>query len=573
MACARNRWMALGAACAIALSALAAATSDNQDRAANRAFSSLTEPPLMALRVESPMALSGALDQTRLGQHVRSSPLLSAMADSYGAGLRLAGAFLADLPAATVKRLMGREAALVVLPREGQAGATPAVAFVLHMGDDAQLVKDALNNVVIPRLTASPQLTVQDVEDPAGQTLRFRKGANSFDVRLAGDLFLVGTERSVRKFSPSPGERAWTQLAEPEGLSTFYLDLRPIWANALSRGQQPARPLTASGLPGLTSLRGVTRVLDGGFKDTLLARFDKERGGLLGAAAALKARPSACASVVPQDHGLLVSLGIESGERLFGLLEEAVRSSQGEQGVQRLRAAMDQVDRLFAINVEWEVLPAIGQEVFVAARVPDADALASQGGPAREDWATLFGFAVKDEEAFRGLVERFAASPQARQMGWWLVTEGYEGRQIHTLTNMAGPAGFSFALLNGYCVISRDVEAVRDVIRQVIAGKTVGASAQYRDVARHLPAEANAYVYVDTRPLREAAFAVLAQRVPAQGKAYVPLLQATVPELGGYGAALVGEPTQLRLEAYGDAPLAYVLFGATSARIAVQSYR
>ena len=72
MACARNRWMALGAACAIALSALAAATSGNQDRAASRAFSSLTEPPLMALRVESPMALSAALDRWLAGLKKRA---------------------------------------------------------------------------------------------------------------------------------------------------------------------------------------------------------------------------------------------------------------------------------------------------------------------------------------------------------------------------------------------------------------------------------------------------------------------------------------------------------------------
>ncbi|KPK62108.1 MAG: hypothetical protein AMK73_06800 [Planctomycetes bacterium SM23_32] len=249
---------------------------------------------------------------------------------------------------------------------------------------------------------------------------------------------------------------------------------------------------------------------------------------------------------MPRDYALLASVQIGYGETLYSLIEETVRQNEGEVGVQNFRAGVDQVDHAFAVNVEWELLPTIGSEAFLAVRAPAAEQMARGGKPRPSDLALLIGFAVQDRDALKGLVERFAASPEAAQMGWQLITEGYNGQDYHTLRNIAGPAGFSFAFVDGFVVGSKDAEALKPVLDAVASGEVLGAEPRYLAVSEHLPEVANVRAYVDSRPFREAALLGMERNAPPKARSFVPMLQEAVPDLGGYGLALVGQGDVLR---------------------------
>jgi hypothetical protein len=80
-------------------------------------------------------------------------------------------------------------------------------------------------------------------------------------------------------------------------------------------------------------------------------------------------------------------------------------------------------------------------------------------------------------------------------------------------------------------------------------------------------------VYLDTRPLREALLSLLPANVPPKARPYLPLIEGMVPELGGYGSAIVADEAELRLEAYGDVPAAYGFFSVVALGGAIESQK
>jgi len=536
----------------------------------------LPEEPLMVLRVDSLTGLSEALGRTRLGQHVKASPLLSSWFDLCRDLFRFATAILTDFPEETLARLLSRQAALVVFERPAEAAGPVCFAFAVDLGEDARTVQEAFKQQVARRLEAlNPQVAVSDLSVNGVPLTVLKDGPKETYVRFAGGLLLMGTKEAVLRFKPGSGGPAWLAGAQkPAGIAWAHVNLQPLWDQAMRR-QSPGdrQGLEASGLLAVTGVSGQTVVEDGGFRDTVVLSLRQDGGGVLPAVMGLKAGEARCASVVPSSYAFLASLQIESGERLYGLIEEVIRQTQGEAGLQRLRTGMGQVDRVFAINVEWELLPRIGREVFFACRALDADVLAAGRPAQRADFAPFFGFAVNDAAALRELFERFAASPQAAQMGWQFYTEGHEGQEVHVLRNIAGPAGLSLAFLGDFLVCSQDTETVKSVVSAFVAGKTMANDPQYQGVAKHLPPEGQAMVYADTRPIKPLLSAAMKAKAPPKAQAILPLIERAVPDLGGYGMAVVTEGGQIRGEGYGDVPALFAMFSFMSLGGAVESQK
>ncbi|MCK4374866.1 MAG: DUF3352 domain-containing protein, partial [Candidatus Brocadiae bacterium] len=510
------------------------------------------------------------IGRSRIGRHMQESPLLSSALNLWREALHFGGAFLADLPATTVDRLLGREAVVVVFESSGAWQTAPSVALVMDLGGDAELAREALQESALPRLQA--QDSALSVTRQAGGVIHVRKGTQDAYVRFAGDLLVIGTEEAVAKFDPSAPTPAWPgEQGAPDGIASSYLDLQPVWDMVASNPAQMGE-LAQTGFHALKEFRASTEIVDGGFKDTIVAAVRPE-GGLLPALMGLESGGTRSAAVVPQSYVLLLSFQIESGERLYGLIEEVVTQTQGEIGLQQFRMAMDQIDQAFAVNVEWELLPGIGNEVFFAVRSPDAEVMRSGGQPDAEDMAPIFGFVVNDADSLRGLIERFTASPQAAQQGWQLITEAHQDVELYTLTNIAGPAGFSFAFLEGFFVGAPDADMVRSVITAVTAGKTLANEGQYQAVSKHLPAGVNASAYLDTRQTMQALMELLPVTMQRGGRAFAPLVRQVVPELGGYGLAVVADEDELRVETYGELPVAFSLFSAGALAISVQVQR
>ena len=539
------------------------------DRGADPILSALPEKPLMVCQMESPLVFIEAVRQTRIGEHVKGSAATSSFVDGCRDVLRLVAAVYTDLPDATWERLVGREVALLGFGPSGEPGTRPPFALALYLGGDAKIIKDAFEQQTLPRLQATnPELSVNKEQIGGGPVAVLRKGPDATCVRFVGDLVVIGTREAVAKFSPPASTPAWLgSAARPGGIATAELNLEPLIAKArsdVSRSPGDRQGLEVTGLAGLTSIAAGTAVEDGGFKDTVAVHFRPGASGLLPGVMALKPGGARCAEVVPADYALVVSCQVESGEKLYALIEDAVKQSAGEPGLQQFRAGMDQVDQAFAVNVEWELLPRIGNEAFFAVRAPGPDVVTAGRKPTEEDFAPIFGFAVKDEAALRDLLKRFGGSQQARQMGWQLITEGHEGNEVLTLNNIAGPARLSVAFLDGFLVCSRETQAVRSAISAVGAGKTLAKDAQYQQVQAHLPAQGNAYVYADSRPLKPLLMEALRLRARPKAQPFLPLVERAVPDLGGYGLALTSQGGDVKAEGYGDVPAAFTFLSLAS---------
>jgi hypothetical protein len=282
-----------------------------------------------------------------------------------------------------------------------------------------------------------------------------------------------------------------------------------------------------------------------------------------------------CAGVVPGDYSLMASVQIESGEKLLKLVEDTVLEIGGDQALQQFRNGMDQVDQGFAVNVEWELVPGIGREAFLAMRTPDLDALTAGRPPRWIDFEPIFGFAVKDQVILSDLVKRFANSPVAMQQGWQLITTGHGDYEIYTLENIGFDFRLSLAFVSGYCVLSTDRGLVIGALDAADTGATLSTETQYMASRAQVAEQVNAYAYLDTRPAREALLTLLPQRLPPQAMTWAGMLTRVMPDLGGYSLAIAAGDSEIRAEGYGELPVAFSGMGllALSGAVEVQKVR
>lgn len=536
----------------------------------------LTEKPLMFLRLGSLREALEGVRQTRVGRHAQQEPLMASAADAWRSAVRFGMAVLTDLTDADLERLAGREVALVVLRSAGAPGGAPPVMVVADLGDDARLVERAVREQLVPRcLAANPRLSASVEQTASGTLVRWTEGGRTKGcMRFAGRLLALGPEEVVARLSLSGGSGILASNVAPEGLALGYLDVQALLDMALARmGARERRQFEGTGIPAVSELWSATSVADGAFRDTVVARLTPGTGGLLPALAALQPGQTAAARVMPVSHSALLTCRIESGEKLYEIVEDLVRHNEGEAGLQQFRMGMDQVDRMFAINLEWELLPAIGGEAFVAVRLPTAEQWASGRPPRKADFEPIWGFALRDEQLLRDLVERFGKSTEARQTGWQVMTEGHADLQVHTVSNVTSPVRFALAIVDGYCVCAPEADTVRAVIDAVAAGQVLAGDEQYQAACAALPQDANASVYLDTRPLRQGLLAVSRRRVPEAKQAFLPLLERLVPDVGGYAVAAVGEGDLIRIEGRGDLPALFSFANVLSLGGSVESHK
>ncbi len=558
----KTRWILMAA---VALGFVLAAHAAGARADAGPVLPMLIEKPLVVWRFHD---VSGALEEfaeTRVGRQVRQSPLLDSILELRRSALCFGAAVLADFSEETVERLLRGEIALVVFPPSAAPGEEPSVALAWSLGDDAAMVRNALEERVIPRLRAANVRLSVGVEG-AGEAalLHVWEGAKSVYVRVVDGVLVLGTAKAVDKFSPSRSMPEWAPAEDSNGtVSSVFLNLEPVWAAARATGQPgQAERLRASGIAAVRDVRAATEVAAGGFKDTVVARLESEVGGLLSSLISLEPGTSGCASVIPPEYALMAAWQIESGERFYALIEDVVRRTRGEPGLQQFRQQMDAVDLVFGVNVEGELMPAIGNEAFVAVQLPDVAALPAGAAPRKQDVARIFGFAVRDADAVREIIRRFAASPQAQQAGWELTTEQYRGAEVYTLANAVEQSRLCLAILDRFLVCSESAEWLKDSVRAVADGRVLAGDAQYGAVLAQLPSEANALFYVDTRQLRELVMAIVRMKGRGEAEAFQPLIEQAVPHLGGYGLAAVFGGDEVRVEGYGDVPAAFLAFNA-----------
>jgi len=526
---------------------------------AGTVLSHATEKPLVVLRVSNPAEARDALADTRIGQQMSGSPFLSSLFAMERDCVLFCAAFLADLTPESIERLLGREMAFVVFV---PAGGEPAAVLGVDLGHDAAMIRKALKERFIPRLRAlDPSLSIVLEQVDGTALVAFEVEEKTSYLRLVDNLLLFGTKAGVMKFSPRGAELAASARVE-QGLASLYVDLRPVWdrfRRAAGEGPGKAVKLRGSGLPAIRDLRAVTRVVDGGFKDTVTLSLDGDASGVLAALLPFEPGRMRAAEVIPDDYSLLASWWIGSGEKLYALLTDLARIKGGEAGVQSLQQQADALEATFGLSVQRDLLPALGGEVFLALRMPDVETLRTLGPDRPENYSPIFGLAVRNPDALLDLVERVVKSAPGVQQGWELVRPGGQDDKLYRLRSAAQGKQLAFAFEDGFMVCSPFPDAVRDAVTAAQERRTLDQDEQYRAIRAHLPRRANAQLYVDIRPARELAMALGAARMARRARAFLPLISQSVPQLGGYALAAVSEKDSLRLEGYGDVPALFAL--------------
>jgi hypothetical protein len=467
---------------------------------------------------------------------------------------------MTDMDQRTLERLAGREATLAVFRSPTATPDAPPIAIVIDLGEDAQLVKTDFDEQFVPRLRASdPDLRVMRERAPGGEIVHFQNGPDVGYIRFVGDLLVAGPKDILARFAPDGSVPAWmADNPVPGGIACAYMNVAPLWEIARAAGADEG--LMQSGLPAIAEVFARTDVIGGGFKDTIVARLDPQTEGFLPALMGLEAGPAQAAGVLPADYDLLASLQIGSGEKLYDVIEAVTLQQGGPQALNQLRAGRDQIDAAFTINIEWELLPAIGHEVFFAAHTPDLDTILTGQQPSWADFEPLFGFAVRDADQLQDLISRFAASPLAMQKGWVLSTDAHEGVEVHTLSNLAPGFRLSLACVGGYCVCATDEGLVRRAIEAVKGGPTLAADPRYADTVEHLGGDQQVGLYVDTKPLQDMLLAAMQQNARDEARAFLPIVTRSLPDVGPYALALGGGQDEMRVEAYGDLPALFAAF-------------
>ncbi len=536
-----------------------------QSPGTNPILANLTQRPLAVLSVESPAASLRAVAGTRVGTCIADSLTTSPELSLWLSQLRWMASNLTGFPDATLERLLGRHAALVVFEGDGAPGRPVPWAVALYLGEDTELVNNALHGQFISWLRASnPALTVTSEQVAGGGIVSVDDGTKEVCLRVAGDRLLVGTREAVLKFEPSAAAPpASHEQQTPEHVASTSFDLGAIWRQTfrrMARNPEKVKELRGMGLPAISALRIRTGVADGGFTDTLIAEVGPQEQGFLPRVMALKPRRARAAALVPQDYGLLASLQIESGEALYSLVEGIVRLNKGEAGVEEFKWQLDQLDVALTVNVQWELLPVIGSEAFLALRTPRAEAWARGAKLQFEEFEPVFGFEVKNEDGLAELVRRFAHSFAMQSQGWQLSSNAHRGTAFQILENIYGGERIAFAFLEGFVVCSLEVAPLQGVIAAVTEGRALADDPEYRVMCDRVQGVGNAWVYISAGPAREFLTGLLSRVESPGAQPLVSVLRQGVARLGSYGiqAARTGE--QIRVEAYGDVPGVFTFF-------------
>lgn len=530
--------------------------------ASDSILSSLGQGALAVVRIGSPADAYGVITTTRLGAEVAEALAPMTPMGMMTSQLRWMAMSTTGLTLSAIERLLERETVVVVFEGDGAPGGAPPLAVALDLGEDVDLVRNAMYERLLPQLVASGggEETIE-----ATQVIRLQAGPQGPYLRLAGHLLIIGSREAVLRFQPSGSPSAWPAEPEsPDVLAATFVNLARLLELVEQGALGNASDLAAIGLLAVDDVRAATVIEDGGFMDTIVADVRPDGEGFLAKALALAMGEARAPAVVPRDYALYASMQIESGEAIFALIQDLVRQTGGEAGMNQFRFGVDQVDLAFGVNVEWELLPTIGNEAFVAIRMPDFASLPPGTGPQQQDFAPIFGVTVRDEAALLKLVERFTDSIFAQQWGWQLGNDSHEGIEFRMLESAFQPVQIAFAFIEGFVVISLDSEVMRDVVAAIAHDDTLDTDPERRAVEGRLPAGGHARLYLNPGPVQEVLMALLSRAPSQPSNPLMPMLAQLIPHLGGYGVAAAGADGQLHIVAYGDVPAAYSLVSVLS---------
>jgi len=375
-----------------------------------------------------------------------------------------------------------------------------------------------------------------------------------------GDAMAIGEPAGVKKLIDARARRPLASneafaavragLAVPRGL-VAYLNVARILADhrgILDGNPELARRLDDAGLSHAQWL-AFSSAFDGrGVRDRLHLYTGDKKIGLVRLLGSLSPGTSAAATVLPKECPLVAALTFKDGPELWRAIVKFIEEGGDAEGLARLDEGKRNVLLQFGINLDEDLVAALGGEVFLAAN-PDfaAEFAAKRRMPTNKDFAFLLGLRVAKPEALKTIIHRVIASQPVVGQGVERKVEPYQGVEINTLVLPGAEVRPAYAFVGDYLLIARSDAVLRRCIDAHATGQSLAAAPRYRAVAEKMTGKHNAFLFVDIESLLVAAIA--GGQAPPEGQpASLPVQLAG--QLRGVCASLVGEKDGVRVEAY-----------------------
>jgi len=497
--------------------------------------------------------MADALGRSWPGRVVAKEPMLRAARDALAGGLRFSTLYFGDLAMEDVAGYLGRQVGAVLL-QEAAPNGRPHWAVIADLGDRAEAFETALRQRILPRLAVSVpkmRLNTRSHEGVALHSLLIPQGPEIWCGVVAGRL-CVGSERALervvavhkgkeRPLSQSDDfEALRARLDVPSG-AMLYVNLAPVWARMEKEewGADPHKRREAQTL-GLISLRayGMSSqpAAQGGLYESKFVLHGHGRlSGLLGAIAGCAPAPLECASILPEGYDLYAALSFSSAEALVQALKGMVRTSEGEGPVQQFDAGVAEFQKMFGADFKRDVLDPIGNEMFVAAQLPDVARMLAQRRKPRpwSDIKILVGLEAKDADRLFGTAHLVLLSEPLAGMGFDVTSVQVGGTPVHVVSLAARP-NFrpAYAKLGRYVVFSLAADTVKEAAAAQ-AANVLAASERHRAPMQGMPPQAVLRIYADPVPeLSQAIDALPALNVgQTRLKPMLPVLKNMAAEL------------------------------------------
>jgi hypothetical protein len=382
----------------------------------------------------------------------------------------------------------------------GAEGGEPQfIAIAEFDGNDARrtfesrvlrLMREANEKGVTTSTAQHGEVTINTVSPAGGKGFSYAKAGGTLFMSNSGDVVRRSLDVRDGKAPSLETNETFTQARARARYSDGmfgYLD-----GAALAR-LVDAAPAGAEGHPGLAAFRqlfhGVgadsvqsvafTSVFEDGRVSERFVVVAPNRQGVLGTVGANPPTPQALLALVPEDAMQAFDASIANAPQTFEEMLALVNQAAAQTGRKSLGDALAEFADKTGVSLRDDVVRSLGAEVCFA-----------QLG-AGEERAGVLILSVRDERAFAGVLEKFAAHKQRA-----VTTREYRGVVIHAVAGEKG-RGMEYAFVGGHFVTSGAARGIERVIETAQGGASLRAGAAYRAASAGLTAQPQ-FVYFNS---------------------------------------------------------------------------
>ena len=494
------------------------------------------------LKIVDPAGLPATISGSPLGEAVRSLESLggavqAAVGSARATSMMFTGTRLEDL-----HDLFDGDIAVVLLePLNRDEDREPSVVAVARVAGDGTALRDVLEEKLRPAIAGmylNVEFEVNPYKGVAVTDFRVGDAGMAGTYVLSDGLFLLGTQRGVRKFldarqagSPTlaadAGYVASMQALEIDTGLMLYVNAKKLIPAAeddergRDRGGFRRRVLRANSIQFI--VWGLEYSEDGAHENA----FIKDDGSAPGLAAILpkaEAEPLGVARLVPRQFTTFTAMDLGPGREVWAKLNEIVLQAGGEQAEMQFRMFLAFVEGRLGLTFEEDLLPSLAGEMFCAVDSRKwGESVRTRKPAGSAEAPVMWGFKISDQEKVQAVIQQILQS----NLVWDAIgmderAETYRDVEVHILNDPdREDTSPSYAFLDGYLLFAFQSETLKAAIDAAKDGQSLATREDYAAASAKLPPGACVRVFCETKEVLPGLFDALGETIaqPLNGAA------------------------------------------------------